>query len=918
MVFPVVFFLAAWRILAGQLVGNVVVKGIINNVEIKRGNFSIPDIYADNYEDAMYGIGYAQGQDRLWQLDVTRRIATGTLSEIIGEKALDVDIFARNIKIPILAQRDVDAFTGEGKKFLQAYVDGINQSAKDQNTPIEYYLTWSQWKDFSLEDTQSILYLTNIGLSGTWGTDILRHQLKKFIGDLTFFLLPSDVALIRPISFIISNLELSNDLKFPTQAEETVDLAKTTIDLTEETINLGAKTIELTEEKIHLTEEKIDSEKKIDLEKEKVKVTEVTIDLTEKISDLAEETADLTEETADLTEENQDLSEEILDLTEENLDLTEETADLTEETADLTEDPEDLAEELGDLTEAALDSSIEEALVLTEESLDSVEEIIDIFIDSDDMGSGSNGWAISGKHTLSGKPILANDPHLPSQTPSVWYPLHVHLKDNTISGFTTVGSPLIVSGRNKYLSWIPTSLKPDIIDIFIEKIIGTQYLYGEEMKDLQTFEEKIIVRGSGVQTYQFSETIHGPILAKSIAGARKVSSTMPDTTDTNLSFCWSVYAFTDGSSVALEKFVNARTVYDIREALSHLTSLNMAMLSASTSGDIAFHSSGRIPIRKGLGDVPLSGWIPSNTWSGYIPFEEMPYVVNPEKGFIVMANNMVTGPDYKYFQTMGRYFSHGRSERITEIIQEQIDSGKKFTASQQLKIQNDELNIFARETLPNLLSKVKLQEKHKKIFADMKKWDFVMGKDSVVAGVYALWQRNLARNLLVHRVPKELIDTYLKSLIMQLSLPFFFEDWYPSLESLCDNPKTKNIETCGDLISESFAEACEEISDNTWGDIHVLQSDHIPLSKVPILSKFFGLKEKIGGMYPTIHAMHYIWGDKFRCNMGPGMSIIMDLGDPSENYWKIETGVSGNPFSQHYDDMFKFFHSEQSIKWTFN
>ena len=425
------------------------------------------------------------------------------------------------------------------------------------------------------------------------------------------------------------------------------------------------------------------------------------------------------------------------------------------------------------------------------------------------------------------------------------------------------------------------------------------------------------MRGDGVKHIQFTETLHGPILDSNLVGASKFSSFLPKTGEPYLSFCWSVYAFRDASPELLTKINTASDVSAAREAFSHVTSAGLAMLVATVSGDIYFQSTGRLPIRAGLGDLPLPGWIVSNTWQGYVPYEEMPFSINPEKGYIVVANNYPVGTDYKYFSSIGRYNSQGRAERITELIQKQIDSGVKFTAKDQLVFQMDELNILARSGTPTMLKKVRVVEKYRQVYREMQEWDFVMGKDSRAAAVYSVWMRNIARKLLESRVTPEILEAFLKSLVMQLAQYAYFEEWYPSIEELCNNPKTNITETCEDLITESFNEACDYVGDSLWGDIHYIVPESIPFSKIPIISRLYEMKQRVGGNYQTVHAMHITSSEHFHSNHGPGCSMVMDLGNEAENYWKIETGVSGNPFSKHFNDMFSFFHSEKSIRWVY-
>ena len=254
---------------------------------------------------------------------------------------------------------------------------------------------------------------------------------------------------------------------------------------------------------------------------------------------------------------------------------------------------------------------------------------------------------------------------------------------------------------------------------------------------LTEFQEEIIVKGEGTRVYKFKETIHGPVLDNSFAGAKKLTNTLPDVDDIKLAFSWSVYDFNCKPIEALIKLINSQSISDVREGFSLLTSVSLGILVASTDNDILFQSTGRVPIRQSLGDLPLAGWVKNNAWSGYIPYEEMPYVLNPSKGFIVVANNYPVDPSYKHFNSIGRYFSQGRAERITEVIQQQIEEGVKFTSKDSLVLQNDELSVFARDFLGTLLKKLKTLSDYTTELKLMKEWNFILSKDSKAAAIYA-------------------------------------------------------------------------------------------------------------------------------------------------------------------------------------
>ncbi|OMJ94172.1 hypothetical protein SteCoe_2653 [Stentor coeruleus] len=744
---------------------------VSNPVDIIRDSDSVPHIYAENIYDACYGIGYATGQDRLWQIDAYRRIATGRLSEILGEKALNIDIFMRNVKVPQMARRDIESASPQAIKAFNSFAAGINAAAKSQWLPIEYYLTRSSWEDLSITDIQANIHLMSIGLGKAWGNDILKHQLLDLIGIEIEWLITSDSQYLNPNVFIISENELPEELR-----SENIQL-------------------------------------------QKIKL-------------------------------------------QENLDVN---------------------------------------------------------IENDDTPAGSNAWAVSGKHTKSGKPIVANDPHLSLTIPSMWYMHHIYLPNNTFSGMLPIGSPFMSIGRSNDFAWTSTSMKTDDVDVYIEKIFGDEYLYGDKYFKLKQFEEVIKIKGKEPRKYVFKETIHGPLLEYSMMGVKKLHPAVPIFNSTNLSYCFINHYLVDRTMDFILDFMNAKNILDVRESVWKSTATRIAMIIASKSGDLYYQSTSQIPIRRVKGDRPLAGWLINNTWDGFIPSKEMPYSINPEKGFIVNANNFIVPKNYKYHDSLGQYYSTGRAERITEILQEKISKGHKFTSNDMIEMFQDELDYFARDSLPHMLSMLKVPENYTSEVQSMKNWDFKLSRNSHGGAIWAVWIKQIAINLVKDKIPKEKLQSFLKSVIMQLNLPKIFKPNYPSIERICDNKSTEKVENCSDLVSQAFIEACDIVYGRNWQDLHIAQLKHLPFSDVPILKRMFERYKPVGGTYSTIHSMQYNWAeDHFMAHNGPGAKFVADLGDDEETYWSIQSGVSGNVFSRFYDNLLEEFDYGKLEKFTFS
>jgi penicillin amidase len=741
-------------------------------VDIIRDSYGIPHIYANDYADASYAMGYTSSQDRLWQIDMNRRIAGGRLSEMLGDKFLSIDIFMRNIKMRQMAQRDNEAASPEALKVYKAFVAGVNAGADSMwLLPIEYYITRSNWEEYTMIDCQLNIHLIGLALAMTWGNDVLRQQLFELVGEEIEWIMPTDYKYVKPKTFIVNNDEL----------------------------------------------------------------------------------------------------------------------------------PEDIRGTFTEFTNTWLNSSI------------------NFDIEMLDKGSGSNSWSISGEHTVSGKPIIAVDPHLGFTMPNIWYLRHIYLPNNTLSGFGLAGYPTLGNGRSDNFAWTLTNSKTDDADIYVEKILDGKYLYGDEYLPLGEFEEIIKIKGQEDMKIMFKETLHGPILKKSsYIGGSRFSGTLPEYEDENLSFCFLNYHVIEHDFDFHLEFIKSKTIDDVLKLVKHLNAVRQSMTITSKSGDILFLSISQSPIRRARGDLPLEGWVKNNTWQGLIPHAEKPYILNPKKGFLVTANNYQVDTDYKYFSSLGQYFSQGRAERIHELIQAKIDNKEKSSAQDSIKMQQDELEVFAREGMPYMLKMLKVPEKYNNEIQLMRNWDYVMSKDSKEASIYAIWIRQIAKNLLKDWVPENKLKAYMKSLLMQLSITKLFMPNYPSIERICNSPKTEEIETCADLVSKSFIEACDTADGKPWGYFHIAWNKHFPFSNIPFLSSIFDSKGQVGGLYTTVHSTHYDWSeDNFISTHGPTIKFIADLGNSSETYWSMDSGISGNVFSRFYYGLIDKHHYGEMVRYTF-
>ena len=435
---PLIFsgFLALVSIYS--LPGGVKLKRSGNLIKIDRDNWGIPHIYTENMNDAMYALGYAMCQDRMWQLDMVRRVGTGRLSEVFGLSTYETDKFIRNIKFATAAKGDVDSFDEKTRELNTNFINGINDAASAAWLPLEYWLTWSTWNNFTEIDPQATVYTVAIYLSMIWGSDLIKLQLKSFGLDADS-LIPSEVHLLNPQTFCVNDDELPESLK-------------------------GVK---------------------------------------------------------------------------ENLKPSQ------------------------------------------------FKENIEFYNELFDLGSGSNAWVISGNHTVSGKPILSNDPHLSAAIPSLWYLHHIQVKDYILYGAASVGFPMTIIGRNNKFAWGVTALKVDDVDIYAEKVVNdTHYWFGDEQFEFLQFEEIIKVKGSADKVVRFRESVHGPMLDNGIVGIKKLTPSFPETDAKFLSFCWATLGFHDKSMSFVNNVAEVKSIEEFRRTFDKVTAVRLSIVAASVDGDI--------------------------------------------------------------------------------------------------------------------------------------------------------------------------------------------------------------------------------------------------------------------------------------------------------------------------------------------
>ncbi|SDN89226.1 penicillin acylase family protein [Actinacidiphila guanduensis] len=424
----------------------------------------------------------------------------------------------------------------------------------------------------------------------------------------------------------------------------------------------------------------------------------------------------------------------------------------------------------GSTTPRGLNSSVDSQLAGISQIIDQMPALLG----PNGTGIGSNSWVVSGQYTTTGKPLLANDPHLAPELPSVWYQMGLHCRTVSkscpydISGFTFSGMPGVVIGHNQDIAWGMTNLGADVTDLYLEKVTATTYLYDGKQKPFITRRETIKVAGGKPRTITVRETNNGPLISDRDDEIRTVGQTAPVSdppggVNSGYAVALKWTALTPSKTMdAVFELDRATDFTQFRNAAKDFAVPSQNLTYADTKGNIGYQAPGQIPIRpKGDdGTWPEPGWDSRYAWTGrYIPFASMPYVENPPKGYIVTANQpVVNQDDYPYLLTDD--WDYGtRSQRINDLIASKIKDGGKISMDDMQSMQNDDSSEIAKLLVPYLL-KVDITNDKGDYVRDAQKllegWDYNQDSDSAAAAYFnAVW-RNVLKLAFGNKLPKEL------------------------------------------------------------------------------------------------------------------------------------------------------------------
>jgi penicillin amidase len=748
-----------------QLNGTLVVQGPVAPVEIRRDSFGIPTIISANEHDAYFALGFVHAQDRLFQMELMRRMAQGRLAEIFGPKAVSNDRFMRTLGLLSLAKSSLQTLDHKTQAALQAYADGVNaQIANSDQVPPEFTLlgiTMEPWKP-----EHSLLWarLMGLRLSANLWDETLRAELAQTL---------------------------------PPQA--LTDLWPTPKDGDRTTVPTEAQTSQKTELR-----------------------------------------------TSD---------------TPKGLPLL----------ALLDQWPEVIAPQVA-----------------------------------------SNAWAVGDERSASGKPLLANDPHLGLALPSQWYLAELRLPERTIAGATAPGVPFHLIGYNDRIAWGFTTTHSDTMDLFVETLSAPDHVLGPNGPEpLRLREETISVRGAEPISLEVRSTHHGPVISDLLPGAVSQGQV--------ITLAATALQPDDRSPQAFYQLTHAASTAQALSSLQSFDSPQQNMVVADDQGTLAFAVSGRTPQRgQGDGTLPADGSTGAADWRGWVAPQDLPRWDGGSDGLIISANNRPSAQSEALAQSWPPSY---RAQRVADLL----DSRTDLTLDDMQRAQGDTLSPLAAPFIAHLsraasAPNAPLSPPLRKAITRLQSWDGMMDQQRPEPLLFSAWLVELQKAIFAEKMglayskwgglhPQSLLAVLDRSAAQK---PGF--DW--CAPASCDQHLLAALQQASESLSDEFG---SDMSSWRWGEAHRIHLNHPLFTHVPILNLLSDRKIDASGGAETLNRASFPggaegpWEQRLADVHGPSLRMVVDLADHHLARTILLGGQSGHPLSPYYDDQVALWKSGQGI-----
>jgi penicillin amidase len=755
-----------WRA-TPQVSGSIVLVGVSAPVEILRDVEGVPHIRAATEADAMFGLGVAHAQDRLWQMEFQRRLGRGRLAEILGPDGLRTDRFFRVLGFDRVAADNWPRLDARTQALADAYLAGVNNWIAHLSAgtlPVEFALLGAKPEPFTREDLLAWSKVMALGLSTNWRDELLRARIAgRLGGDAAAILMPAYTA--------------GGPIIVPDGLGSTASTQKPVA------------------------------------------------------SAIA-------------------------------------------------------APPVSDRTLAALMRA------------------------APDIASGiaaSNNWVLHGTRTATGKPILANDPHLGTRIPSVWYLAQVSGGTLDAIGATLPGLPGIVIGHNQRIAWGETNLMTDVEDFFVERVNARQeVLYRGAWEPMRLRRELIKVKGAPDEVLVVRSTRHGPL----------VSDILPGSTE-SLALRWTAL---DPEDRTLDAFLGANLAGNwdqFTAALSRLHAPMQNFVYADVDGNIGYFAPGAIPIRpRANGTLPVPGWTGDDDWTGYVPLDMVPRAFNPARGFVVSANNQALPDGYRYVISTN-YEPGYRAARITAMIEQR----PKQTVEDVARMQADVLSAQAAVLRPWLLRGESRGERAADAKARLSQWDGAVRADSSAAALFETWKAAAARRIFADELGAELWQEYDQAPSWKAKALHALAGLGES--SWCDDVTTEPRETCAATLGLALDDALRDgaarfgsadVASWRWGAGNTVVFPHLPFEFSALLRPLFSRRVEAGGDDVTVNPVMRARDD----TIVSSYRQIVDLSNLDASRFNHTVGQSGQLLGGHYDDLLDKWRRVETLPMRFS
>jgi len=768
-----------------QLDGSAALPGLQKEVTVERDRWGAPHIRADSVEDLAEAQGYVMAQDRLWQMDLLRRVARGQLSEILGQTTLAIDKDFRTMQFGRAAERDLGLMDKEPRAIMEAYARGVNRFIEQHGNhlPLEFSLLKYKPQPWQAADSLTISAYMYRTLTNTWERELDRAAVEARVGpDRAKELFSPEAAMDH---FVIGDPNVPNDGSQRTRVQTDQD--------------------------------------------------------------------------------------------DEDDDDMEPDAVLKARAADA-----DPAARFPDLT-SALAANVRDSL------LDIQHEIR--------RGLGSNNWVVSGAHTATGKPLLANDTHLELMLPPIWYEVHVTAPGWNVKGFTLPGAPLVIIGHNDRIAWGFTNNGADVQDLYIETFnpaAPDEYRVHGAWTKAQVYDETIRVKGAPDEYLKVLVTRHGPIVRHDADKGYALRWTATEPGGLANTYNW---------------LGKARNWEEFRNLMKRVWGPAQNAVYADVDGNIGYVMAARVPIRKkGHGEVPVPGDTDDYEWTGYLPFDQLPQALNPDSGLIVTANARVVGPNYKPYLT-DRWEEPYRVARIYNLL---LDKGG-LRPEDMLKVQTDtysyphafladQLSAAAKTTPPQ-------DDRAKKLIEGLKDWNGIADADSPEVSFLEETRLAAIALLLEPYLGKDTrLYSWRSTAFLQKILTERPSKWLPAAYKTYDDLLSAAADRAVARLAEISGKS--RVDDWPWKQFDALDMVH-PLGRSGLLKELLSItgKPQSGTAYsPRAATKHH----------GPAMRFVANLGNWDDSIMLIPGGQSGQPGSSHYTDQFPYWYDGRPIYQAFS